>query len=251
MTRAEIIRQVIESKRLELNKAEQALKDVDTRRNEAYFDVIKKYFGNGELPEDVYIQASYGTSYEVKRPREGYSYDKELMTIRVQDSWATNEFTRIDTSVYSASANDTFELERLQTVGKIATIILDFQDDIIAEFNSVKESFAAERKAASDAYYEISKVVGELKETADQYEIEAVEAKLTEEGIEFSDENLPSIDVRWDWTIRSIKRVKLLGKTASGKSADLEITTAYGNSQVVEKVRMDKVSNLINAYRLA
>ena len=69
--------------------------------------------------------------------------------------------------------------------------------------------------------------------------------------------NLPTLDVRFDWTVRNIFKIKVIKKTASGKSADLEITSRYktwegttqDNITVVDKVRMDKVESLLYSYR--
>ena len=84
--------------------------------------------------------------------------------------------------------------------------------------------------------------------------------RLETEGVEFVADkynNLPSLEARWDWSIRNIFKIKVVKKTASGKSADLEIITRYkdwdgnihDNVTTADKVRMDKVESLLSYYR--
>ena len=64
---------------------------------------------------------------------------------------------------------------------------------------------------------------------------------------------MPSLEVRFNWTISRISKIKITKKTASGKSADLEITTRYKNYEgevtenvtTVDKVRMDKIQDAV------
>ena len=248
MTKAEIIDLVIEKKQTELVEAQKAYGKVKEARNIEYFKIMQKYFGGEFTLDDVsIIHNSYGTNYEVKRPHKDYNYDKELFTIRVNDSWGTGEFESITTSVYSTSDNSNWELERLVTVGEAARVILDFQDDIIAEFNSVKETFKEEYDEVSKAKYLVEKDMQDLRNEKNRSFLAIAEKLLDSEGIEFADKK-GSIDIRWDWTIRGIDKAKIVKKTSSGKSADIEITS-YGNTRLYEKVRMSNIEALHHQYR--
>ena len=84
------------------------------------------------------------------------------------------------------------------------------------------------------------------------------------DGIEFKvdEENLytlPDLAIRFDWTIKNIKKIKVTGKTKSGKSADIELVTVSKNwnsekdeyetvyyTKTYERVRMDKINYLIS-----
>ena len=57
------------------------------------------------------------------------------------------------------------------------------------------------------------------------------------------------MDLRWDWTLRGISSAKIINKTVSGKSADVEISTYGETPRVYEKVRMSNVENLLWQYR--
>ncbi|MGA1048982.1 MAG: hypothetical protein ACO3UU_13325, partial [Minisyncoccia bacterium] len=101
------------------------------------------------------------------------------------------------------------------------------------------------------------------------YEIESIQKaqlmnKLESDGIEFAIEEdkyykLPELDIRWDWQVRGVKKIKVLSKTASGKSADIELQVTYkaynsesGKYEAVvktdtyEKVRMDKIERMLS-----
>ena len=77
---------------------------------------------------------------------------------------------------------------------------------------------------------------------------------------------LPNIDVKFDRTIFNVKGLQIIKKTASGKSADIELKTmsnvwnpdtqSYNEKEqikVVEKVRMDNVERFLqyNSKRIS
>ena len=248
MTKANILDLLIEKKESELQAAQANYSQVTEERNTKYFEIIQNYFGGEFTLDDVSIaKNSYGTSYEVKRPHKEYNYDRELFTIRVNDSWSTSEFKDVTTSVYSTSDSSNWELERLVTVGEAARVILDFQEDIIANFNKVKDDFKEEFDVVSMAKYKIEKEIADLKSKKNNSFLEIAKKLLNEEGIEFTDKK-GSIDIRWDWTIRGIDKAKIVRTTSSGKSADIEITS-YGNTRLYEKVRMSNIEALQWQYR--
>ena len=248
MTKAQIIDQIIEKKQEELVELNKVFVGVQTKRDAKYFEVIKEYFGGEFTLDDVYIKHDRGTVFEVKRPNPSYNYDKELLTLRLREDWQTGEFTGIETSMYSTNDNSQWELERLFTAGEVAKILLDFQDDIIAKFNTVKANFKEEYSAAHKDKWTCEADISKLKDEKNQTFISIAEELLEGEGLNFDKDKKGSIDLRWDWTIRGIERARIVNKTASGKSADIEITT-YGSSKVYEKVRMSNIENLLWQYR--
>ncbi len=153
------------------------------------------------------------------------------------------------------------------TLGRVGMVILDFKDDIIAEYNSIKESFRDKlKKAGSDVSHldhEISKMSTEISRIEDQEVLD----KLNSDGVEFEVDkedlySLPSLSVRWNWEIRNIKKIKVLNETKSGKSVDIEIETCSNNYDYekektvfstnvrkFERVRRDKVDSLVTWNR--
>jgi hypothetical protein len=249
MTKAQIIDQIIEKKKEELKELTKTYVEVEKKRDSQYFEIIQEYFGGEFTLDDVYFHHDYGTTFVVKRPHNQYDYDKEMITLRFRDDWKTGEFTEVETSMYSTNDNSQWELERLYTAGEVAKVLLDHGDDIIAKFNSYKDSFADEFKAARDAKWSCEADVQKLKDEKNQTFLDKAETLLNGEGLVFDKEKKGSIDLRWDWTLRGITSAKILSKTASGKSADIEISTYGEEPRVYEKVRMSNIDVLKWQYR--
>ena len=89
-----------------------------------------------------------------------------------------------------------------------------------------------------------------------EYILDAAEEKLnSEEGMVFDKKYRGAVDVAWDHRINSIKRARILSKTASGKSATLELTTESwwkDETEIVttyKNVRMSNVNELLYQFR--
>jgi len=253
MTKIEIINEIIVKKQEELKKANAIGKKLEQAKVAVMFDVMEKYFGGEFTLDDVYIKKPTGgysgTTYEVKRPNKEYKYDKELMTIRFHEDWRSNEIDSIDTSIYSTSDNSQWELERIFTNGEVAKILLDHGDDILAEMNVVRLTNKKEIDAARTEIYKIEASITNLKSEINTIYLDEATEKLEGEGLVFGEGKKGAMDIKWDWTIRSINSAKILSKTASGKSCNIEIQ-AYDHEPVVyEKVRMSNVEALLWQYR--
>ena len=249
MTKAQIIDQIIEKKQEELATLTETFKEVETKRDQMYFEIIQEYFGGEFALDDVYFAHDYGTTFVVKRPHDQYDYDKELITLRFKDDWRTGEFVSIETSMYSTNDNSQWELERLFTAGEVAKVLLDHGDDIVAKFNSYKESFSEEYGAAQKAKWTCESDIQKLKDEKNQTFLDIAKSLLDGEGLVFDKEKKGTIDIKWDWTIRGITSAKILSKTTSGKSADIEISCYGETPRVYEKVRTSNIEALLWQYR--
>ena len=252
MTKAEIIQLIIDKKNEELKGLKESFNKISKKRDFRYFQTIKDYFGGSNLSiEGTYIKdPKYsGTAFEICRPHPDYTYDKELITLRLSEDWKKGGFKNITTSVYSTSDDSDFELERLITVGEVANILLDFKDDILGELNAYHDKFAHEYnkayKLVSDCKADISKLETEKNNTY----LEKAESLLKGEGLEFTGPKKGRIDIRWDWSVGNIQKAKIIRKSLSGKSADIKLTFTDGSDQTYEKVRMSNIENLEWQYR--
>ena len=249
MTKTEILDQIIQQKSQELKELTKTYVEVEKKRDAQYFEIIQEYFGGEFTLDDVYFHHDYGTSFVVKRPHKEYNYDKEMITLRFRDDWKTGEFTDIETSMYSTNDNSQWELERLYTAGEVAKVLLDHGDDILAKFNSYKESFKEEYSAAQRAKWTCESDLQKLKDEKNQTYLDKAMTLLETEGLVFDGKQKGSIDLRWDWTLRGITSAKIISKTTSGKSADIEISTHGETPRVYEKVRMSNIDVLKWQYR--
>ena len=249
MTKIEIIDEIVLKKNDELAKSCKKFKSIELDRADAYFEVIQEFFGGIFSIEDVYFEkSSYGSSWTVKRPNPEYNYDKEVMSIRFSEDWRTNEFTGLETSIYSTSDNSLWEVERLVSIGEVAKVLVDFSDDIIAAMNSVTEKFSKVYKKAYEAKHAIELDITKLRDEKNSSYLSIAEDLIETKGLKFDDKK-GAIDLRWDWTLRGITSAKIISKTASGKSADIEIATYGETPRLFEKVRMSNINDLFWQYR--
>jgi hypothetical protein len=253
MTKIEIINEIIVKKQEELKKLKATGKKLEDTRIDAMFSVIEKYLGGEFTLDDVYIsKPSYGYSggtYEVKRPNKDYKYDKEIMTIRFHEDWKTNELDGIETSIYSTSDNSQWELERIFTNGEVAKVLLDHGDDLLAEMNVVRLTKSEEISDARTDIYKVESSITNLKNEINTIEIDEATELLEGKGLVFEEGKKGSMDIKWDWTLRGINSAKIISKTASGKSCNIEIQAYDYDPVVYEKVRMSNVDSLIWQYR--
>ena len=266
MTKIEIIKKKIEKEQITLKKLRVKRHEVEKARIEKWSEMYSRYFKDAIMEGDE-IEVSDSYVY-FKRFHEDYNYGKEIISLNIRaKSWRDDEADTIETSFYSTNDNSDFELKRMVTLGRVGMVILDFKDDIIAEYNSIKESFRDKlKKAGSDVSHldhEISKMSTEISRIEDQEVLD----KLNSDGVEFEVDkedlySLPSLSVRWNWEIRNIKKIKVLNETKSGKSVDIEIETCSNNYDYekektvfstnvrkFERVRRDKVDSLVTWNR--
>jgi len=250
MTKAQIIDQIIEKKRELKSDAEKKYSQIKKSRDAKFLEIIEKYFDGEFTIEDAYISQKGSGSYEIMRPKPDSDYDRGLIDLRLSDNWKTGEYENLTTSVYSTSDNSDWELERLITVGEVAKVVLDFQDDIVAEFNKVREDF---KKKYDNAYSKVSEIERDItsliNEKNQSFLDIANKALHSKDGLTFDGKKKGSVEVRWDWNITGISNIKILRKTTSGKSADIEVTQWDQSPRKFENVRMHNVENVLWQYR--
>ena len=266
MQKIEIIKKAIISNEEKIADLKTKRSKVEESKTDALSRMYMKYFGECLVNDDT-IEVSDTYCY-FKRFDSDYNYHKEMLSISVRPlSWRNEEADKIETSYYSTSTNNEFELKRMILIGKVGQVILDFQDDIIAEYNSTRASFKVEISKFNREIWALEKKVREMNSEINTIENDALMKKVEIDGIEFEvdEENLyrlPDLDVRFDWNVRGIKKIKVTGKTKSGKSADIAVQTVHNgwnsdNSEYelvyrdlkFQRVRMDKINYLVDWNR--
>jgi len=139
---------------------------------------------------------------------------------------------------------------------KWSQFVLDYQDDIVAELNMVQERYDKFIEVLREKERELRTAINQQQFDIDELVKENILSKLTTEGIELDtnkskkkDSYLPSLEVKFDWTLRSVQALKVLRMTTSKKSADVEVTTRDWqgglHKTVVERVRMDNILGFV------
>lgn len=261
MRNLEIINSEIASLEAQLETAKSALFVVeDNHKNlikETWIAQLGTILEEGDAVESDYSDGIRVNRIQVRTDRSGkeYNYKQEIYSIS-RSSYGSKEGMPFQLSTYSTTVDNDFEFDRLITVGKVAAFVKESKVNLVETFRLGSPWNSAEQKEV----YRLGNEISTLRNEKSNVERQAILAKLETEGVEFSADkwsNFPSLEVRWNWSIRSIFKIKVVKKTASGKSADLEIVTRHktwegtfqDNVTTVDKVRMDKVESLLSYYR--
>ena len=263
MTKIQIIRELISKNDLEIDKLNEVEKEIKSNRADELNQLFEKYFFDClETGDSLRVGSE---SFDIRRPAELRA--DSILTIYVKDStysYESGNADKLTVSFYTTSHTDEYELRRMVTIGKVGQIILDFEDDILAGYNQIMLEYDKQLKPNRKAKWDLDKKNRDL-----YFEIESIQKaqlmnKLESDGVEFAIEEdkyykLPELDIRFDWSVRGIKKIKVLKKTASGKSADIELEVAYKayNSEkgeyesvvktdTYERVRVDKIERMLN-----
>ena len=261
MRNLDIINSEIASLEAQLETAKTALYVVQDNHStlirEIWTSMLGSILQEGDIVSNSYDSGIRVTRVQVRTERSGkeYNYNQEIYSIS-RSGYGSKEGMPFQLSTYSTTVDNDFEFDRLITVGKVASFVKNNQDALIEAFTIASPWNSAEQKEV----YRLDRELQTLRNEKSTLEHNALLAKLETEGVEFVADkwnHLPSLDVRWDWSVREIFKIKVVKKTASGKSADLEITSRYKkweggfeeSTQTVDKVRMDKVESLLSYHR--
>ena len=237
-------------------------------------NVLQKYF---TAEEGDLVECGY-TSVNIRK-KGSDKYDN-FLTFYVDDSWNDDDsktYTKLYVSNSSFRTDEMSEwiVERFEKQAHYTRIAVDFQDDILAEMNRIAEDVDA-------LLMEISKPAKELRKEYRKVfeEIQAIqkaarlEALMSEEGLEvpgtererFGEtyREFPDLQVKWDWTIRSVRGLRIDRMSASGKSADITVKVKRGRwvnedrdyveqivDEKIERVRMDNIDSFLRSNNIS
>lgn len=262
MKKVELIEKIVVKKKAEEKKLFNIREDIRDEKNDELTKAIKYFFP--DIDKDITLEVS-GEYVYFKRKHPDYSYPKEVLNFSLRgDSYRDKSKTKIETSFYSTSDNSIFELERMVLIGEVGMIILDFSDDIIANWNCVVEQFEEPLSKVNKKIYALEKELREHQNDIDNLERGYRKTKLlSDEGIKFrkaeSWRDRVELDVRWNWTVKGIRGVKVTKVTPSGLSYNLTLTTErerynektekyeeFLDDLKVQNVRAEKVEHMVN-----
>jgi len=233
---------------------------------EALLKLYKQMFSGALMEGDEIVKGYRG--FIVNRKDPDRKYNREIIGVSFTSSdWKRDEPDQIETSFYSTSDNGEFELKRMITLVRIAMVILDFKDDIIAGHTQILANYKPSRVELFKTINKNDMCIDECeKEIADIREQE-VRNILNEGVVEFNitepSSRNPRLEVRYNWDIRDIKNLKILSKTPSGLSAKIEVTRlsnvwkedAINETEIkeykdtFEKVRMSNIESFVFGNR--
>ena len=223
----------------------------------SYFHVSNDKFvvntANDDRVRLQYADDPYGdiVSYQLDYNWERDENGERVRTSKIYHNGST--FKDIDETI----------LDQSQARFEFMQCAVDHNDDIMAAWNVIEKKYDKLIASFYESTRELSDAINSQSRDITKLEKEALTEKLSGDGVRFmqtTSGRLPELEVRYDWNISRIKSLKVLRTTASGKSADLEITQksnrwdneteAYIETDVTdtyERVRMDKVEHLVRS----
>ena len=269
----------LESLNLRYDQLDQELKTLESRESRLYYRgenqkklMLKKSFES--FSHDKFQTLVSSVDRVTLSPKnDSYNY---LVEYSLDTRWRSDDGDRIERTrlnhngsyFYNNEDEKNFNQALVESEARVEFMKLAAEKDkqIQADWMVIDEKYSNLRmkfwdnirdlrKAVNDASRDISKV-------EEQAEMDQLEGK---NGISFQEKeniSLPRLDVRFDWQIGQIKNLRVVGKTPTGKSVDLEVirkwrrwddkNEQYVNEDKVEvfpKVRFDKVKSLLRNAR--
>ena len=269
--RVEILEIRLNQLRDEMNKLDNRTHRLRMRKQNEQKLMLGSYFHVSD--EQFVCQAISDTRVVLRYVTDKYG---DIVSYVLNDRWSRDEQAeRVeDSKIYHNGS--TFEvmdqhiLDQSQARFEFMQCAIDHNDDIIAAWNTIEKKYDKLIESFYDSRSKLSKSISEQSKDIDRLEKETLREKLTA-GIEFTKGEdgkwtkgtLPELEVRYDWNIRRIQSLRVLRMTASGKSADIEVTQKQNmwdnetesyrdeiHTNTFERVRMDKIEYMLRTAKL-
>lgn len=250
----------------DMNKLDNRTHRLNMRKQNEQKLMLSSYFHVTD--EQFVCRASSDTRVCLQYVTDKYG---DIVTYELQDRWSRDDQAeRVqDSKLYHNGSTfnvmDEHVLNQAQARLEFMQCAVDHNDDIIAAWNTIEKKYDKLIESFNKPMYELRRAINDQSRDIDKLEKETLREKLSA-GINFTKSEkgrLPEIEVRWDWNIRRIKSLRTIRTTASGKSADIEVTQLsqrwdnnydsykeVEETQTFEKVRMDKVERMIRQAKL-
>ena len=273
----------LKSLELKYDQLDQELKALETRQSRLYHRGNKQKAVMLKDSFKMFSHHLFQLNFSETRVRLHPNDDKhnDIVEYNLETNWRRNdESERIEKSrIYHNGQYHYSNVDKSQSSNFDDAIVqsearLDFLRIATANDKNIKfrwEAIDAKYSKYDISFYEpmrklrdkIRKVTSEISKIEQDAEMKTLE----NEGISFQTTEkrgyLPSLDVRFDHSVSRIKNIRVVGKTETGKSVDLQITTAgdkwneeaqaYDKIELVDvyaKVRLSKVKTLVRSARL-
>jgi len=265
----------LESLNLRYNQLDQELKALESRENRLYYRgenqkklMLKKSFES--FSHDQFQIGISSTERVTLSPKgDGYNY---LVEYSLDTRWRSDDGDRIERTrlnhngsyFYNNEDNKNFNQALVESEARVEFMKLAAEKDeqIQADWMAIDEKYSDLRMKFWDKLKDLRSAVNDASRDISKFEEQAEMEKLeNKEGISFKEKDgkaLPGLDVRFDWRIGQIKNIRVVGKTPTGKSVDLEVIRSWrrwddkkdqyikeDKVEVFPKVRFDKVKRLL------
>lgn len=244
-----VLENAINAKKSELEKAENAFLEYQSSIENAFQTKVQGILSPVLLEGDRVVKNYDGvTIYRtaIRKNRDGSTYESQQDVLNIYIYIERG----ITFNTYATGIDNQFEFNRIIQNGKIVEFCLQNKEVLMETYQEYSS-----KGYNGDEYTTQRTLSQELRELENEFS-KAKEAyymsKLETTGIEFDHEDnwkLPRITMRFDWEVSNVCKIKVVRKTTSGKSVDIEVTSRYKNydgevqysTHNVEKVRFDNI----------
>ena len=246
MKRIEILEVKREKIYDKINEIESRLENISARSNREQKSILQKYIGI----VDGYKVNYFDDRVSVYLPESNYS----LLDMYVYDEWKgdSRTYNRIEFSTSSfrteyGTKDMKWATDRLQMLAGYSKVLEAHSEFILEEMNKVAEKYDKLTAALYEAKRPLNKEVREINEKISKLEDEELMDKLmSDNGLMIEPEEgdyLPRFQVKFDWELHSVKSIRGMKKSASGKSIDLQVSVrrGYGDEKRLEVIDVDRV----------
>ena len=249
--KVESIDKMIEEWERQRSASARHFEDIKESRLDEYSRVWMDYLADDFPLENTYIRM-HNERVEIYRDVDDINR-RELMTVYFREDWKTEEFTELDTSVYSSSEDSEWELKRLITVGAVANVLLTHYDDILAALNTIRAEWSEKYTNAYSDLRKADDMIHNWHNEKNKLYLDHARDLLMSEGLTFTDK-LATLELKYDYDVRAIQNIKVTDFSASGKTCTIEVEQYYSyydevQKNTFEKVRTSKLDSLYWQYR--
>jgi len=207
--------------------------------------VLNFFTKEGVLKEGDTIRGG-GYSFSIERPHPGSNYPKEMFSLYHDTAFGEDTY-KLKMNYYTGGAvgpDSPWELERLVTLGKAASVLLDTEKEL--ELNLLLTTIKSSLEPITKEYYEKKREIEKEISLIDQELNRQAEAQFLADltkGVTFQDTQTIHQSTR---TYRRVKRLKLIKSTTSGKSIDVMLGDDWGERDYQERFKIENITPLYN-----
>jgi hypothetical protein len=252
MTRVQILedqKAIFTAQKVEL---ENKRGDIYVREQKAMSDALLPFFS--DFPKEVEIEVLRGSVY-FKMAHPELSYKKELFNIYLRENWEFDgeenkkSFKGVDLSYYSTSTKgiDSWELKRLQLLGKLAEVVEDNSFSMLHAVNNIVLPFKEEYDRVYEQMNLVGKAIRDLDEKISAFSKEKIAFDLMNEGIQFN--TGMGIQLKFNYA-PVVLSIKLIDLSKSGKKGTAVFKWAQGGSESREEnINVSSIIDQVNSKR--
>ena len=247
MKRLEILEDAREKIYDDINYIEHRIEMLNSRKKREQKSILQKYIDTF----DGYKVNYFDDRVSVYLPESNYS----ILDMYVYDKWNGDNrlYDRVEFSTSSfrseyGKKDMKWATDRFQLLAFYSKALEENASDILSGMNKIAEKYDKLVFALYEAKRPLNKKVRGINEMINKLEDDELMSKLmSEDGLiiepEKEDNYLPRFQVKFDWELSSVKSIRGVKKSSSGKSVDLQVSVrrGYGDDKRLEVIDVDRV----------